>query len=85
MNVFRLVGDLSHLLAIVLLLIKIWKSRSCAGKSNFVRDSGENIPSNHCKHDAGKGFGHAGTMADPTGECHITKTIRDLEIYCVML
>ena len=32
MNIFRLVGDLSHLLAIVLLLWKIWKTRSCAGK-----------------------------------------------------
>uniref|UniRef100_A0A0A9W0R4 ER lumen protein-retaining receptor n=1 Tax=Lygus hesperus TaxID=30085 RepID=A0A0A9W0R4_LYGHE len=33
MNVFRLLGDLSHLLAIILLLLKIWKSRSCAGIS----------------------------------------------------
>ena len=33
MNVFRLFGDLSHLLAIVLLLMKIWKTRSCAGIS----------------------------------------------------
>ena len=33
MNIFRLVGDLSHLLAIVLLLLKIWKTRSCAGIS----------------------------------------------------
>lgn len=33
MNIFRLVGDLSHLLAILLLLWKIWKSRSCAGIS----------------------------------------------------
>lgn len=33
MNIFRLVGDLSHLLAIILLLIKIWKTRSCAGIS----------------------------------------------------
>ena len=31
MNIFRLVGDLSHLLAIILLLLKIWKTRSCAG------------------------------------------------------
>lgn len=31
MNVFRLIGDLSHLLAILLLLFKIWKTRSCAG------------------------------------------------------
>lgn len=33
MNIFRLIGDLSHLLAILLLLWKIWKSRSCAGIS----------------------------------------------------
>ncbi|XP_040582520.1 ER lumen protein-retaining receptor [Lepeophtheirus salmonis] len=33
MNVFRLCGDLSHLAAIIVLLIKIWKTRSCAGIS----------------------------------------------------
>ena len=33
MNFFRLLGDLSHLLAIILLLLKIWKTRSCAGIS----------------------------------------------------
>ncbi|XP_025423027.1 ER lumen protein-retaining receptor [Sipha flava] len=33
MNIFRLCGDLSHLLAILLLLFKIWKTRSCAGIS----------------------------------------------------
>lgn len=32
MNIFRLTGDLSHLLAILVLLWKIWKTRSCAGK-----------------------------------------------------
>ena len=31
MNIFRLAGDLSHLVAIIILLIKIWKTRSCAG------------------------------------------------------
>lgn len=31
MNIFRLTGDLSHLFAIVVLLLKIWKTRSCAG------------------------------------------------------
>lgn len=31
MNIFRLAGDMSHLLAIVILLVKIWKTRSCAG------------------------------------------------------
>ncbi|CAG2108605.1 unnamed protein product [Medioppia subpectinata] len=30
MNIFRLTGDLSHLLAIIVLLLKIWKTRSCA-------------------------------------------------------
>ncbi|CAJ0565557.1 unnamed protein product, partial [Mesorhabditis spiculigera] len=33
MNIFRLTGDISHLLAIVILLHKIWKSRSCEGIS----------------------------------------------------
>lgn len=33
MNIFRLIGDLSHLLAIIILLVKIWKTRSCAGLS----------------------------------------------------
>ncbi|GAB6020467.1 ER lumen protein-retaining receptor 3 [Chamberlinius hualienensis] len=33
MNIFRLVGDLSHLAAIFILLLKIWKTRSCAGIS----------------------------------------------------
>jgi ER lumen protein retaining receptor len=33
MNIFRLLGDVSHLLAICLLIIKMWKTRSCAGIS----------------------------------------------------
>lgn len=33
MNIFRLCGDLSHLLAVIILLLKIWKTRSCAGIS----------------------------------------------------
>lgn len=33
MNVFRLVGDLAHLAAIIVLLGKMWKTRSCAGIS----------------------------------------------------
>jgi len=33
MNIFRLLGDLSHLTAILILLLKIWKTRSCAGIS----------------------------------------------------
>lgn len=33
MNIFRLSGDLAHLLAIIILLAKIWRTRSCAGIS----------------------------------------------------
>jgi ER lumen protein retaining receptor len=33
MNIFRFLGDLSHLVAIAVLLLKIWKTRSCAGIS----------------------------------------------------
>lgn len=33
MNLFRLAGDLSHLGAVIILLLKIWKTRSCAGLS----------------------------------------------------
>ncbi|MBN3311251.1 ER lumen protein-retaining receptor 3 [Amia ocellicauda] len=33
MNVFRLLGDLSHLLAIIILFVKIWRTNSCAGIS----------------------------------------------------
>lgn len=33
MNAFRLVADLSHLFAVLILLYKIWKTRSCAGLS----------------------------------------------------
>ena len=33
MNIFRLTGDLSHLLAILILLSKIWRTRSCSGIS----------------------------------------------------
>jgi len=36
MNIFRLVGDLAHLAAIIILLLKIWKTRSCAGISGMV-------------------------------------------------
>lgn len=38
MNVFRLAGDLSHLLAIIILLLKIWKTRSCAGKTRNMKN-----------------------------------------------
>uniref|UniRef100_A0A8I3MFZ0 KDEL endoplasmic reticulum protein retention receptor 1 n=1 Tax=Canis lupus familiaris TaxID=9615 RepID=A0A8I3MFZ0_CANLF len=40
MNLFRFLGDLSHLLAIILLLLKIWKSRSCAGETPMGREKG---------------------------------------------
>ncbi|KAI6235363.1 ER lumen protein-retaining receptor [Aphelenchoides besseyi] len=33
MNIFRLAADASHLVAICILLMKIWKTRSCAGIS----------------------------------------------------
>uniref|UniRef100_A0A674CH88 ER lumen protein-retaining receptor n=2 Tax=Salmo trutta TaxID=8032 RepID=A0A674CH88_SALTR len=33
MNIFRLAGDVSHLVAIVILFMKIWRSKSCAGIS----------------------------------------------------
>ncbi|KAI5087559.1 ER lumen protein-retaining receptor 3 [Silurus meridionalis] len=33
MNVFRLAGDVSHLLAIIILFMKIWRTKSCAGIS----------------------------------------------------
>ncbi|CAG9537870.1 unnamed protein product [Cercopithifilaria johnstoni] len=33
MNIFRFAGDSSHLIAIVILVVKIWKTRSCAGLS----------------------------------------------------
>lgn len=33
MNIFRLTGDLAHLAAIIILLLKIWTTRSCAGIS----------------------------------------------------
>lgn len=33
MNIFRFLGDLSHLVAVVILLHKIWRTRSCAGIS----------------------------------------------------
>ncbi len=43
MNIFRLIGDLSHVLAILLLLAKIWKTRSVAGE-NSPRTHGTIVP-----------------------------------------
>ncbi|KAI3382258.1 hypothetical protein SNEBB_011440 [Seison nebaliae] len=37
MNIFRLLGDMSHLAAIIILLMKIWKTRSCAGLSGITQ------------------------------------------------
>lgn len=36
MNIFRLAGDVSHLVAIVILLMKIWWSKSCAGMTQIL-------------------------------------------------
>jgi len=33
MNIFRMLGDMSHLAAMLLLLMKIWNTRSCRGLS----------------------------------------------------
>merc|ERR1711935_879505 len=33
MNIFRLCGDMSHLFAMLILLMKVWKTRSCSGVS----------------------------------------------------
>ncbi|XP_048848035.1 ER lumen protein-retaining receptor 3-like [Brienomyrus brachyistius] len=33
MNIFRILGDVSHLVAMVILFVKIWRSKSCAGIS----------------------------------------------------
>jgi ER lumen protein retaining receptor len=38
MNIFRLLGDFSHLGAIIILLLKIWKTRSCAGRNFYFHD-----------------------------------------------
>ena len=35
MNIFRLAGDMTHLLSIVVLLLKIRTMKSCAGIFNF--------------------------------------------------
>lgn len=40
MNVFRILGDLSHLLAMILLLGKIWTSKSCKGEGRPGRHAG---------------------------------------------
>lgn len=35
MNIFRILGDVSHLLAIIILLVKIHRSKSCAGECSL--------------------------------------------------
>lgn len=40
MNVFRILGDLSHLLAMILLLGKIWRSKCCTGEGRAQRAGG---------------------------------------------
>lgn len=36
MNIFRLSGDVCHLIAIIILFLKIWRSKSCAGTRNVI-------------------------------------------------
>ena len=45
MNVFRLVGDLSHLLAIFVLLAKIWTTRQCKGNLPTLISTGDIVSS----------------------------------------
>lgn len=55
MNIFRLCGDLAHVLAIIILLLKIWKTRSCSGNryiitiACFLNSRQWNIDSNNVK------------------------------------
>lgn len=37
MNIFRLAGDMTHLLSVVVLLLKIHATRSCRGRSTGQR------------------------------------------------
>lgn len=48
MNLFRLCGDLSHVLAILLLLLKIWKTRSAAGTSVELLSTHATADTNLC-------------------------------------
>lgn len=54
MNVFRILGDLSHLLAMILLLGKIWRSKCCTGEGRPGREGGPR--------DRGR-LGHLGSSA----------------------
>lgn len=38
MNIFRILGDVSHLLAIIILLVKIHRSKSCAGECSLGKE-----------------------------------------------
>lgn len=40
MNIFRLAGDMTHLLSVVVLLLKIHATRSCRGKLHACRPDG---------------------------------------------
>lgn len=57
MNVFRILGDLSHLLAMILLLGKIWRSKCCKGEGGPRREVGD--PG------AGAGLGHLTSPDQP--------------------
>lgn len=68
MNLFRFLGDLSHLLAIILLLLKIWKSRSCAGE--MPTGAGEGGESAGDIPGLGEGFGGTKGTGLPTHSPH---------------
>jgi ER lumen protein retaining receptor len=44
MNTFRLLGDLSHVLAVFVLLAKIWKTKSAAGKFSVSHQRLSSLP-----------------------------------------
>lgn len=48
MNIFRLAGDVSHLVAIIILLLKIWRSKSCAGRLTLATQCGCYVRSYQC-------------------------------------
>ncbi|EAW55029.1 KDEL (Lys-Asp-Glu-Leu) endoplasmic reticulum protein retention receptor 2, isoform CRA_a [Homo sapiens] len=67
MNIFRLTGDLSHLAAIVILLLKIWKTRSCAGERRGKARRGSGVGAGSRRGPADLGHPTArGACAGPT-------------------